>query len=175
MGVEFEHSQFAEVSSNIRDVHTGSIQAGSKMSRRNIRGAQDDRQLAWLVDKLGVVHDVGAPKRDPEKEPQCRDALVEGRNAGPTCRQMKLIAAYVFEARGIGRAAEEGGEVLDPLHSSHVGSSALTCGSSCLRSCAAAAGSGHRWTPMIDADSGTMELAGTNCELNRVRSWTYQP
>jgi hypothetical protein len=24
---------------------------------------------------------------------------------------MKLIAAYVFEARGIGRAAEEGGEV----------------------------------------------------------------
>jgi hypothetical protein len=29
---------------------------------------------------------------------------------------MKLIAAYVFEARGIGRAAEEGGEVLDPLH-----------------------------------------------------------
>ena len=37
MGVEFEHSQFAEVLSNIRDVHTGSIQAGSKMSRRNIR------------------------------------------------------------------------------------------------------------------------------------------
>src|ERR1700692_4509918 len=29
---------------------------------------------------------------------------------------MKLIAAYVFEARGIGRAAEESGEVLDPLH-----------------------------------------------------------
>src|ERR1700684_2563376 len=29
---------------------------------------------------------------------------------------MKLIAAYVFEARGIGRAAEEGSEVLDPLH-----------------------------------------------------------
>src|SRR6476660_9207847 len=29
---------------------------------------------------------------------------------------MKLIAAYVFEARGIGRAAEESSEVLDPLH-----------------------------------------------------------
>src|ERR1700723_3656444 len=29
---------------------------------------------------------------------------------------MKLIAAYVFEARGIGRAAEQSGEVLDPLH-----------------------------------------------------------
>src|ERR1700724_4416681 len=29
---------------------------------------------------------------------------------------MKLIAAQVFEARGIGRAAEESGEVLDPLH-----------------------------------------------------------
>src|SRR6266853_6702477 len=78
--------------------------------------AQDHRQLAWLVDKLGMVHDVGAPKRDLEKEPQCRDALVEGRNAGATRRQMKLIAAYLFEARGIGRAAEEGSEVLDPLH-----------------------------------------------------------
>src|SRR3954452_24285394 len=29
---------------------------------------------------------------------------------------MKLIAAHVFEARGIGRAAEGSGEVLDPLH-----------------------------------------------------------
>src|ERR1700675_2005736 len=29
---------------------------------------------------------------------------------------MKLIAAYVFEARCIRRAAEESGEVLDPLH-----------------------------------------------------------
>jgi hypothetical protein len=29
---------------------------------------------------------------------------------------MKLIAAHVFEAGGIGRAAEESGEVLDPLH-----------------------------------------------------------
>src|ERR1700688_908734 len=77
---------------------------------------QDDRQFARHVDKLGVVHDVGAPKRDLEKEPQCRDALVDGRNTGPTCCQMKLIAAYVFEARCIGRAAEEGGEVLDPLH-----------------------------------------------------------
>src|SRR6267154_79579 len=78
--------------------------------------AQDHRQLAWHVDKLGMVDDVGAPKRDLEKEPQCRDALVEGRNAGATRRQMKLIAAYLFEARGIGRAAEEGSEVLDPLH-----------------------------------------------------------
>src|SRR6202042_1764664 len=42
--------------------------------------AQDHRQLAWFVDELSVVHDVGAPKRDPEKEPQCRDALVESRN-----------------------------------------------------------------------------------------------
>ena len=52
---------------------------------------------------------------------------------------MKLIAAHVFEALSlwVGRAAEEGGEVLDPLHVVNVGSSALTCGSSCLRSCAA--------------------------------------
>src|SRR6195256_4179120 len=43
--------------------------------------AQDHRQLAWLVDELGMVQDIGTPKRDPEKEPQRRDALVEGRNA----------------------------------------------------------------------------------------------
>jgi hypothetical protein len=29
---------------------------------------------------------------------------------------MKLITTHVLEARGIWRAAEEGGEVLDPLH-----------------------------------------------------------
>jgi len=29
---------------------------------------------------------------------------------------MKLIAAHVFEARRVGRSAEEGSEVLDPLH-----------------------------------------------------------
>src|SRR5450755_3844605 len=56
---------------------------------RDFLRAQDHRQLAWLVDKLGVVQDVGAPKRNPEKEPQCRDALVEGRNAGATRHQMK--------------------------------------------------------------------------------------
>src|SRR6202166_1644303 len=83
---------------------------------RDFLRAQDHRQFAWHVDKLGMVHDVGAPKRDLEKEPQCRDALIEGRNAGATRRQMKLIAAYVFEARRVGRSAEEGGEVLDPLH-----------------------------------------------------------
>src|SRR5229473_2756121 len=83
---------------------------------RDFLRAQDHRQLAWHVDKLGMVDDVGAPKRDLEKEPQCRDALVEGRNASATRRQMKLIAAYVFEARRVGRAAEEGSEVLDPLH-----------------------------------------------------------
>src|SRR5579863_8670568 len=83
---------------------------------RDFLRAQDDRQLAWLVDKLGVVHDIGAPKRDPEKEPQRRDALIEGRNPRATCRQMKLIAANVFETRGIGRAAKESSKMLDPLH-----------------------------------------------------------
>jgi hypothetical protein len=36
---------------------------------RDLPRAQDHRQRASLVDKLGVVHDVGASKRDPEKEP----------------------------------------------------------------------------------------------------------
>src|SRR5450631_2642822 len=56
---------------------------------RDFFRAQHDRQLAWLLDELGMVEDVGATKRDPEEEPQCRDALVEGRNARATCRQMK--------------------------------------------------------------------------------------
>src|SRR6202035_3497385 len=43
---------------------------------RDFLRAQDHRQLARLMNKLGVIQDVGAPKRDPEKEPQCRDALV---------------------------------------------------------------------------------------------------
>src|SRR5450631_931157 len=47
----------------------------------NFFWAQDDRKLAWHVDELGMVHDVGASKRDLEEEPQCRDALVKGRNA----------------------------------------------------------------------------------------------
>jgi hypothetical protein len=33
-----------------------------------------------------------------------------------TCRQMKLVAAQVLETCDIGRSAEEGSEVLDPLH-----------------------------------------------------------
>lgn len=83
---------------------------------RDFLRAQDHRQLAWRVDKLGMVDDVGAPKCDPEKEPQRRDALVEGRHAGATRRQMKLIAADVFETRRVGRTAEEDSEVTDPLH-----------------------------------------------------------
>src|SRR5271155_4043257 len=65
-------------------------------------GAKDDRQLAGLVDKLGVVHDVGAPERDPEKEPQYRDALVERRYAGAARRQMQLVAPHILEARRVG-------------------------------------------------------------------------
>jgi hypothetical protein len=68
------------------------------------------------VNKLGVVHDVGTPKRDSEKEPQCRDALVEGRHAGAARGQMQLIAPHVLEACRVGRSAEKSGEVLDPLH-----------------------------------------------------------
>src|SRR6202021_562575 len=82
----------------------------------NFFRAQDDRKLAWHVDKLGMVDDVGTSTCDLEKKPQGGDACVEGRNAVTSCCEMKLIASHVFEARGIGRAAEESGEVLDPLH-----------------------------------------------------------
>ena len=83
---------------------------------RHFLRAQHHRQLARLVDELRVLHDIGAPERDLEEEPQRRDGLVEGRNADAARRQMQLIAAHVLEARRVGRAAEERGEVLDPLH-----------------------------------------------------------
>ena len=83
---------------------------------RNLLRTEDNRQLAGLVDKLRVVYDVAAPERDPEKEPQRRGALVQRRHAGTGRGEMQLIAAHVLEARGIGRAAEERSEVLDPLH-----------------------------------------------------------
>ena len=59
--------------------------------------------------------------------------------AGAARHQMQLIAAQILGLGRVGRAAEEGGEVLDPA-CSRPGSSARTCGSSCPRSCAGAAG-----------------------------------
>ena len=59
-----------------------------------------------------MVDNLSARKRDVEKEPQCRDTLVEGRNTGAARRQMKLIAAYVFEAGGIGRQSRKAAKCL---------------------------------------------------------------
>ena len=53
---------------------------------------------------------------DPEKEPQRCDGLIEGRHVDAAPREMKLISGHVLEACRVGRAAEEGGEVLDSLH-----------------------------------------------------------
>ena len=66
--------------------------------------------------KCGVLDDIVTLERDPEKEPQGRYGLIEGRHANTARRQMQLVAAHVLEARRIGRSPEERSEVLDPLH-----------------------------------------------------------
>jgi hypothetical protein len=58
-------------------------------------------QLARLVNEMGVLDDIVTPQRDPEKEPQRRDGLIEGRHTNAARRQMKLVAAHVLEARRI--------------------------------------------------------------------------
>ena len=63
-----------------------------------------------------MFHDLVALEGDPEKEPQRRDGLIEGRYADAPGSEMQLISAHVLEARRVGRAAEECGEVLDSLH-----------------------------------------------------------
>jgi hypothetical protein len=68
------------------------------------------------MDERCVLDDVVALEGDPEKEPQRRDGLIEGRHADALGSKMQLIAAHVLEACRIGRAAEECGEVLDSLH-----------------------------------------------------------
>jgi hypothetical protein len=63
-----------------------------------------------------VLNDIVALERDPEKEPQRRYSLIEGRYADAAASEMQLIAAHVLEACRVGRAAEKYGEVLDSLH-----------------------------------------------------------
>ena len=69
---------------------------------RHFLGAQHHRQLAGLVDERGVLDDIVAPERDPEKETQRRYGLVDGRYTNAARRQVQLVAAHVLEARRIG-------------------------------------------------------------------------
>ena len=88
------------------------------------------------MDKVRVLQDIVSLERDPEEESQRRDALIEGRNADAARGQIELVAANIFEACSVRRSTKERREVLDLFERSRVGSSARTCGSSCLRSCA---------------------------------------
>src|SRR5262245_43648814 len=83
---------------------------------RHFLDAQHRRQLARLVNDMGVLDDRLAPERDPEEEPQGRYGLVDGRHADTACRQMQLVATHVLETRSIRRSPEKRSEVLDPLH-----------------------------------------------------------
>jgi hypothetical protein len=55
---------------------------------RHFLGAQHPRQLARLMNEMSVLDDIVTPERDPEKEPQGRYGLIEGRHANAACRQM---------------------------------------------------------------------------------------
>ena len=60
------------------------------------------RRIGFGPSRATIIQDVGAAERNPEKEPQRRDALVEGRHSGAARRQMQLVATHVLEARGAG-------------------------------------------------------------------------
>src|SRR6185437_3808285 len=74
------------------------------------------RQLARLVNDMGMLEDLMALQRDLKEEPQRRNGLVDGRHANAARRQMQLVAAHVLEARLIRRSSEERSEVLDSLN-----------------------------------------------------------
>src|SRR5215207_290324 len=63
---------------------------------RHFLWAQHHRQFAGLMDEVRVLQDIVSLERDPEEEPQRRDALVEGRNAGAMRRRNGLIASSVM-------------------------------------------------------------------------------
>jgi hypothetical protein len=61
------------------------------------------------MNECRVLDDVGAPERNPEKEPQRSHGVIENRDVRAARRQMQLKASDVLEARRIGRSAEERG------------------------------------------------------------------
>ena len=58
----------------------------------------------------------GRSRRHLEQEPQRRDGGIDLRRACAARRQMQSKAAHVLRRGRVGRAAKEGGQVLDPLH-----------------------------------------------------------
>ena len=63
---------------------------------------EHDRQLLRLVDKRGVLDDVGAPECNPEEEPQRSQSVIEDGDVRAVHRQMQLKASDVLEARRVG-------------------------------------------------------------------------
>jgi len=79
------------------------LQPGCSIEQpRHFLRAENHRQLARLVNEMCVLDDIVSPERDPEKEPQRRDGLVETRHADTARRQMQLVAAHILERRHIG-------------------------------------------------------------------------
>src|SRR6202163_4780058 len=63
-----------------------------------------------------MLGQLGAIERHFEEEPQRRDGDVDLWRACTARRQMQPKTAHVLRLGRVGRAAEERGEVLDPLH-----------------------------------------------------------
>ena len=69
------------------------------MSPADFFSTEHDRQLLRLVDKRGVLDDVGSLERDPEKEPQRSHGVIENRYIRALRHKMQLKAPHVLEAR----------------------------------------------------------------------------
>src|SRR3974390_2346955 len=75
--------------------------------------AQHNRRFARLARNRQMPDDIGAIERYIKEEPQRRSGAVDRSRAYSARCQMQQVAADIFPARAIGRAAKKNGKVLD--------------------------------------------------------------
>ena len=114
---------------------------GSREKSGHFLGAQNDRRPARLAHQCQTPDQIVAFERHFEEESECDDGRVDGPRAHMGLRHVQLKQTKILGRGGIGRAAEEGREVLDVSDVySPSGLSPRNDAASCLRSCAGATG-----------------------------------
>src|ERR1700681_2935234 len=84
------------------------LDAGRRLQEAgDLLGAQDDRQLARLVDERQMPSRVGPTERHGEKEPQRRDGGVDNRRARAVLGQVQLETTEILIGRRVRRSTEE--------------------------------------------------------------------
>ena len=78
---------------------------------RDFLPAQHHGELARLVHGIHFRERLGTLQGHGEEKPQCGDRAVERRTGAAMLNQVQLVAAQILRRGGIGRAAEEAGEV----------------------------------------------------------------